>query len=408
MTNLDLDFVRNQFPAFKQNNLRGWAFFENAGGSYACGQVIDRLNRYYRETKVQPYGPYPASKRAGKEMDSARARMAGLLNVGVNEISIGPSTSQNSYVIANALRDGLGEGDEIIVTNQDHEANSGVWRGLVAQGVKVREWRVNQESGELDLGGLDSLLSAKTCFVTMPHCSNSVGQINDVSAVAEKVHGAGALLLVDGVSFAPHGFPDLFNLGADIYLFSLYKTFGPHQGVIYARAGIQKKLENQAHFFNAGYLEKRLIPAGADHAQVAAANGVVDYYETLYSHHFNGQASLADQARKINSLFAAHEHNLTNQLLDFLGSRNDLRILGPLSGETKVSTISVQPDRSAQEIAKALVNKKIMAGSGDFYAVRLLEALNVPLNPGVLRLSFVHYTSQAEIDQLIRALEQTL
>ncbi|MBT4932874.1 MAG: aminotransferase class V-fold PLP-dependent enzyme [Rhodospirillaceae bacterium] len=408
MTNLDLEFVRSQFPAFSQENLRGWGFFENAGGSYACAQVIDRLNRYYRETKVQPYGPYPASKRAGEEMDSGRARMAGLLNADVNEISIGPSTSQNSYVIANALRGGLGEGDEIIVTNQDHEANSGVWRRLGVQGVDVREWQVNPVSGELDLADLDKLLSAKTRFVTMPHCSNIVGQINDVTAAAEKVHDSGALLVVDGVSYAPHGFPDLGNLGADIYLFSLYKTFGPHQGVIYARAGIQDQLENQGHYFNADYPEKRLTPAGPDHAQIAATNGVADYYETLYAHHFDGQASLADQAKQMNSLFAAHEKKLTNQLLDFLRSRNDLRILGPVNGERKVSTIAVQPDRSAQEIATALVDKKIMAGSGDFYAVRLLEALNVPLNPGVLRLSFVHYTSQAEIDQLIGALEQTL
>lgn len=408
MSPLDIEFVRRQFPAFSQGNLSGWGFFENAGGSYACAQVIERLGRYYRETKVQPYGPYPASKRAGQEMDSARVRLAGLLNVKVDEISSGPSTSQNTYVIANAFKAGLREGDQIIVTNQDHEANSGVWRRLGVAGVEIVEWQVDAQTGKLDLADLDNLLSAKTVLVTMPHCSNIVGQINDVSAAAKKVHDAGALLLVDGVSYAPHGLPDLGVLGADLYLFSLYKTFGPHQGVIYASEEVLQQLENQGHYFNAAYPEKRLTPAGPDHAQIAATNGITDYYETLYAHHFDGDAPLAQKARRMNSLFAAHEKNLIAQVMDFLRSRNDLRILGPHGGDDKVATIAIHPERSARQIAARLVDHKIMAGSGDFYAVRLLEALNVPINPGVLRLSFVHYTNHGDIDQLIRALEQTL
>ncbi len=409
MKTLDVEFVRSQFPAFSQENLSGWGFFENAGGSYACAQVIDRLGRYYRETKLQPYGLYPASERAGEEMDSARVRLAGLLNVAPDEISFGPSTSQNSYVIANAFRTGLKEGDQIIVTNQDHEANSGVWRRLAVSGVEVLEWQVDPLTGALDLADLDALLSPRTRLVTMPHCSNIVGQINDVSLAAEKVHGVGALLLVDGVSYAPHGLPDIKSLGADIYLFSLYKTFGPHQGVIYARAQVLAQLENQGHYFNAGYPEIRLTPAGPDHAQIAATNGVIDYYEALYSHHFDdAAASLAEKAKQMNALFRAHEKNLVGQLLDYLRSRNDLRIVGPQDSEHKVATIAVQTNRSAIDVAGDLAAKKIMAGAGDFYAVRLLEALKVPVSPGVLRLSFVHYTRQSEIDQLIKALDQTL
>ncbi len=409
MKTLDVEFVRSQFPAFSQENLSGWGFFENAGGSYACAQVIDRLGRYYRETKLQPYGLYPASQRAGEEMDSARVRLAGLLNVAPDEISFGPSTSQNSYVIANAFRSGLKEGDQIIVTNQDHEANSGVWRRLAVSGVEVLEWQVDPLTGALDLADLDALLSPRTRLVTMPHCSNIVGQINDVSLAAEKVHGVGALLLVDGVSYAPHGLPDIKSLGADIYLFSLYKTFGPHQGVIYARAQVLAQLENQGHYFNAGYPEIRLTPAGPDHAQIAATNGVIDYYEALYSHHFDdAAASLAEKAKQMNALFRAHEKNLVGQLLDYLRSRNDLRIVGPQDSEHKVATIAVQTNRSAIDVAGDLAAKKIMAGAGDFYAVRLLEALKVPVSPGVLRLSFVHYTRQSEIDQLIKALDQTL
>jgi len=408
MTVLDLDFVRAQFPAFSQEDLNGWAFFENAGGSYACKQVIDRLERYYRETKVQPYGCYPASKRAGEEMDSARARLAGLLNVETDELSFGPSTSQNTYVLANAIRAGLKDGDEIIVTNQDHEANSGVWRRLAGEGAIIREWQVDPQTGSLDLADLDKLLNERTILVTMPHCSNIVAEINDVAAAAEKAHAVGALLVVDGVSFAPHGLPDVKSTGADIYLFSLYKTFAPHQGAMVIRSHVFEKLENQAHFFNAGYSGKRFTPAGPDHAQISATNGLADYYETIYAHHFSDDADLAEKARKVNALFAAHEKALAEKLLTYLRSRNDLRILGPTTADNRAATIAVATDKPATKIAAALAEHKIMAGASDFYAVRLLEAMNVPTDPGALRLSFVHYTSEAEIDQLIDALDEVL
>lgn len=408
MTTLDLEFVRAQFPAFKEESLDGWAFFENAGGSYACKQVTDRLARYYTQTKVQPYSFYPASKRAGDEMDSAQSRLAALLNVKTDELSFGPSTSQNTYVLANAFRDMLQEGDEIIVTNQDHEANSGVWRRLGNYGVVVKEWQVDSQTGSLDIADLETLLSDRTKLVTMPHCSNIVAEINDISTVAQKAHDVGALLLVDGVSFAPHGLPDITATGADFYLFSMYKTFGPHQGALVVRSHVQKLLDNQGHYFNADYPGKRFTPAGPDHGQISAVNGMVDYYETIYDHHFSEDANPAEKARKVNQLFAEHEKALTEKLLAWLRTRNDLRILGPATAENRAATIAVATDRSATDIARQLVDYQIMAGASDFYAVRLLEALGVPTDPGALRLSFVHYTSKEEIDQLIKALEKVL
>src|SRR5210317_817192 len=120
MTKLDIDFVRSQFPAFSEPSLEGFAHFENAGGTFACGQMIDSLQRYYRETKVQPYYGFEPSHRAGLQMDRARERMAKWLGVATDEVHFGPSTSQNTYVVAQALRQHLKPGDEIVVTNQDH------------------------------------------------------------------------------------------------------------------------------------------------------------------------------------------------------------------------------------------------------------------------------------------------
>src|SRR6056297_975980 len=229
---LDLDFVRASFPAFGEETLAGWGFFENAGGSYACAPVIRRLTEFYTRTKVQPYAPYPASRRAGQWMDEAQERMATALCVTPDWVHVGPSTTQNTYVLAQAFAEMLAEGDEIVVTEQDHEANSGPWRRLAARGLTIREWRVDPDTGHLDPADLDALLSERTRVVAFPHASNIVAEINPVAEICARVAAAGAVSVVDGVSSAPHGLPNVRELGADIYLFLSYKTYGPHQGVM--------------------------------------------------------------------------------------------------------------------------------------------------------------------------------
>ena len=139
---LDLDFIRSQFPAFSEPALAGQSFLENAGGSFTCRQVIDRLFRFYNERKVQPYAPYDASRLGGEEMDEARRRLSAMMGVHEDELSFGPSTTQNVYVLAKAFGKWMREGDAIVVTNQDHEANSGAWRRLAERGIKVREWQI--------------------------------------------------------------------------------------------------------------------------------------------------------------------------------------------------------------------------------------------------------------------------
>ena len=140
---LDTDFVRDQFPAFAEPSLDGWAYFENAGGSFTCKQVIERLTGFYTRTKVQPHFPFPASKAAGAAMEESYRRLAGYLNVSDDEVHFGPSTSQNTYVLERALRSLWREGDEIVVSNQDHEANAGAWRRLADTGIVVKEWRID-------------------------------------------------------------------------------------------------------------------------------------------------------------------------------------------------------------------------------------------------------------------------
>ncbi|MEC9311320.1 MAG: aminotransferase class V-fold PLP-dependent enzyme, partial [Pseudomonadota bacterium] len=282
---LDIDFVRGQFPAFAEPTLQGQAFFENAGGSYTCKPVIDRLMRYYTQRKVQPYAPYEASTLAGAEMDEARQRLAAILGVDTDEVSFGPSTTQNTYVLAQAFRQFLSPGEAIICTNQDHEANTGPWRRLAEEGIEVREWKIDPATGHLDPADLETLLDENVRLVCFPHCSNVVGEINPVTEITALCHAAGAFVCVDGVSYAPHGLPNVGELGPDIYLFSAYKTYGPHQGIMVIRRALGEILPNQAHYFNGDVLYKRFTPAGPDHAQVAASAGMADYIDALCDHH---------------------------------------------------------------------------------------------------------------------------
>jgi selenocysteine lyase/cysteine desulfurase len=179
--------------------------------------VVERLTRFWRERKVQPYAPYAASRLGGAEMDEAGERLAALLGVATDELQFGPSTSQNTYVLAQAFRGMLAAGDAIVVTDQDHEANSGVWRRLAEGGIEVREWRVDPETGALDLGRLAALLDRRVRLVAFPHCSNILGETNEVAKIVAMAHAAGALTCVDGVSHAPHGLPDVGALGTDVY-----------------------------------------------------------------------------------------------------------------------------------------------------------------------------------------------
>lgn len=406
--NLDIDFVRAQFPAFDANPLKGQAFFENAGGSYTCRPVIDRLFRYYTERKVQPYAPYEASTLGGQEMDEARMRLAAIMGVDTDELSFGPSTTQNTYVLAQAFAQWMQPGDAFIVTNQDHEANSGPWRRLAARGFEMREWKINPETGHLDLADLMNLLDDKVRLVAFPHCSNVVGEINDVAAICKIVHDAGAVACVDGVSYAPHGLPDVGQLGADIYLFSAYKTYGPHQGIMVIRRDLGMTLPNQGHHFNGRTLYQRFTPAGPDHAQVAASAGMADYIDVLYAHHVGGDAEAVAKGAAVHDLMRAHEQELLQPLLDYVSAKNSVRLLGPDCAERRAPTVALALQANAGEAAAQLAPHGIMAEGGDFYALRPLEAMGVDMTKGVLRLSFVHYTSRGEVDRLIEALDQVL
>ena len=407
MINIDVNFIRAQFPAFSSEELKDKAFFDNAGGSYCNKFVIKRLNRFYTERKMQPYAPYTSSQLGGEEMDEAYLKFAEILNVKKDNVHFGPSTSQNTYVLSNALREMNPKRKKIIVTNQDHEANSGVWRKLGNSGFKVIEWTVDCEKGLLNVEDLKKLIDEETLLVAFPHCSNILGYINPVKKICDLIRSFGSFSCVDGVSFVPHGFPNLKEFEPDIYLFSTYKTYGPHVGVMYLSDEIIKNFPNQGHFFNEQKKHKLFYPAGPDHAQIAALVGISDYINAIYNHHFKKQSNLFEMVCNVNNLKRKHETTLLKKLLTFLNSI-EANIVGTSDLNNRVPTISINLKKPAKLVAKNMFLDDILTDGGDFYAVRLLRYLGVDLSNGVLRLSFVHYNSIYEIEKLIFSLKKNI
>jgi cysteine desulfurase family protein (TIGR01976 family) len=422
---LDVDFVRSQFPAFTDpdpaaGHPDGWVHLENAGGSYLPRQVVDRYRRYLAGLRVQPGAPAGPAQAAAEAMDEARRLVPATFNAepgtaGEGDVHIGPSTSQNTHVLAQAFRSMLRTGDEVIVTNQDHEANIGAWRRLASTGITVREWSVDPATGLLDPADLEALLGPETRLVCMTHASNLAATVNPIRRVADAAHRVGARLVVDGVSWAPHGVVDVVDLDCDVYLYSAYKTYGPHQGLMWTRAGLAEDLGNQGHWFNAGNPSARLSPAGPDHASVAALAGMVHYYEELHRHHFgpstgspDDTTSIAGRIARVFGLFEAHEEGLMAPLLTFLSDRG-LRIVGSTSTSrgVRAPTVAFDPDPvGGAAVVESLARAGVGVGHGDFYARRLCDALG--LADGVVRISAVHYNTIDEIERTVEALDRVL
>ena len=407
---LDIDFVRSQFPAFTDQLSKKWSFFENAGGSYVPQTVIDNLVKFMISTKVQPYAEYDMSKIAGNQMNKAIKLFAKMINVKSNEILIGASTTMNIYVLSNALKKFLNPGDEIIVTNQDHEANIGAWRRLSEEGAIIKEWKINKFTAELEMKQFEKLLSNKTKIVAVTHCSNIVGTFNNLKLISYMAHKKGAYVIGDGVSFAPHGFPNIKELGVDFYTFSLYKTYGPHLALLFGKEEILKKLPNQNHEFLDGLYPYTLNPGGPNHEELVSLIGIFEYFNALYKHHFNDdEKSIRIKIDKLNKIISKHEEEIGNLLLNYLNSRKDIKLIGKkkITNNDRAPTFSFTVNnKSSETVSKILVANNIATRNDNFYAWRCLKALGIDINDGVLRISMTHYNSINEVRNLIDKLEK--
>jgi cysteine desulfurase family protein (TIGR01976 family) len=330
---------------------------------------------------------------------------ARLFGATAEELVLGPSSTLLVDLLARGLRPTWAEGDEVIVTNLDHETNVGPWRRLEETGIVVKEWRFRPETVSLELPDLVPLLTSRTRLVAFTHCANVVGTVHDVRQIADAVRAAGALSCVDGVAFAPHRRVDVRALGADFYFASFYKLYGPHVSGLFGRGDALRNARGQNHFFvGEERVPLKFEPGNVNYEATAALVGIVDYLEELAEHHgvdFFGAFEL----------MAAHEADLVHPLLAFLAAHPRVRLIGESSSDParRVPTVAfVVEGRKSSEIPPLLDQRRIAARYGHFYAYRPIRDLGLLECDGVVRVSLVHYNSPEEVARLIEVLDEVL
>ncbi len=398
MPALDVAAVRRQFVGLDGDEV----LFDNAGGSQVLHRVVDRICDWFRTCNVQLGASYARSQLASARLQQARNDLAAFIGAASPaEVVVGPSATQLLANLSIALARRLSPGDEIVVSDADHAANVSPWLALAAQGIVIRHWPVD-DTGRLDAAALDALLGPRTRLVCFTHCSNVTGAIEPATALVRRIHAAGALAMVDGVAFAPHRQVDVQAIGADFYVLSLYKTFGPHLAVLHINEPLFRWLPGINHPFIAeDDLPYKLQPGHANHELSWAAAAIPEYLRTL------GDGDMAAAWRAI----AAHEAMLAARLLAGLAALPGVRVVGPATAEAqeRVALVSFTvAGHAPSDIVAATDAAGIGIRHGHFYSPWLIESLGLAERQGVVRVSMAHYNTLNEVDRLLAALTPLL
>lgn len=408
MSNLDLNFIRNRFHGLDTD----WLLSDNAGGSQILKPVVDRINEHFITSNVQLGGSYPHSQLAEERHIKAHLDLMRWINAShPTELVMGSSTSLLIRTLADNFRRIWKPGDEVIVTNCDHEANIGAWRQLSDYGIVIREWRINPETFKLEKEELAKLLNDRTKLVAFTAASNVLGMLNPVREFTSLVHSAGAMVCVDAVAYAPHRMIDVKETDVDFLVFSFYKTYGPHYAMMYGKKRHLDLLPGNNHFFISESPYK-FQPGNYNFEFCYGMGALPEYLLNLAERQgYNGPDEIRAKLKFVYSLIASHEESLSKQLLDFLNSKKGVRIIGTssYSGEKRVPTISfIKEGTDSQTITLETDKHKIAIRWGDFYARRLIEDLGLSKQNGVVRISMVHYNSIEEADRLVKVLDRII
>ena len=407
---LNLNSIREQFPGL----VGDWVFLDNAGGTQVAKHVVDNINDYLFNTNVQLGASYSISQQSGSRVDQSQQRWTQAINAKhTEEVIFGSSTTALLQNLSKSLVQTFKPGDEVIVTNCDHEANIGPWVNMVRSGIVVKIWSINPDSYKLELDDLDSLMTDKTKLVAFTHVSNILGTINPVQEITKFIHERGSMVCVDGVAYAPHRLIDVQLWDVDFYVFSMYKVYGPHYSLLYGKREILSELPGINHYFiGKNEVPYKLQPGNVNYELTYGCAGVLDYFDDIYTKHFDDASlPLHSKLNKVFDLIAQYEEELSTLLINFLTQKHGIRIIGknlPDSSE-RVPTVSfIVKDSKSSEIPLMVDNYKVGIRWGDFYARRLIDDLGLSDNDGVIRISAVHYNTIAEIEYTIEVLDSIL
>jgi cysteine desulfurase family protein (TIGR01976 family) len=390
VSSLDVEAVRARFPALAS----GAAFFDGPGGSQVPQEVVDAVDACLRESNANLGGAFATSAAADLVMDRGRAAAAEFTGADPDGIAFGANMTTLNFLLAHAVARTLEPGDEIVVTNLDHDANVSPWL-LVAHDhdLVVRQAPIRAEDATLDHDALEGLIGERTRVVAFTLASNAVGSLTDPARIAAAARDAGALAWADAVHLAPHRRLRAREWGLDVLLCSPYKFFGPHLGVAAIRPELAASLPADRVRPSAETPPGHRFESGTQsHEAVAGMVAAVDYLRSL------GDGSL-DVAFE---LIEAHELELSRRFLEGVGDAVELYGIGGAEGRTPTFCFNV-PGESPRSVAQRLGEQDIYVWDGHYYALEPMRALGLS-GEGAVRAGFLHYTSADEVDRLLAAL----
>jgi len=414
---IDLTALRRQFPALSEtDDDKPRLYFDNPAGTQVPQSVADRVSDCLLYKSANIGGYFRTSELAGEVAHGARAAMADFFNApSPDDVIFGQNMTSITFHLSRSIGRHLQAGDEIILSQMDHDANIEPWKLLARDfGLEIRWLPFDTESFEFDLAKLDDVLSSRTRLVCVGGASNLTGTINDVETICAKARDAGAWSFIDGVQSAPHIVTDVEKIGCDFFVCSAYKFFGPHQGILWGR----KEVLEQLDAYKVRPAPRELpwcFEAGTQsHEGMAGTAAAVDYFAWIGNTMANTAAS-ASRRQQICAgldLLFDHECLLAERLVSGLQDIPGVRIQGITDAEAmhrRVPTVSFVHDRHhSASIAKALAQRNIFAWSGHNYALEAARALGIDETGGAVRIGAVHYNGLDEVDGVLNALTDIL
>jgi cysteine desulfurase family protein (TIGR01976 family) len=399
----DVQAVREQFPALGRTYRgRGVVYFDGPGGSQVARQAIEAISGYMERGGANLHGVFPTSTETEEILADTRRAAADFLGTRPEEIAFGANMTTLTFALSRALAEHWDEGSEIVVTELDHRANVDPW--LIAateKGAKVRWIRVDPETLTLHREDLARNINEKTRFVAIGLASNAVGTVNDVAAVAERAHSAGAIVAVDAVHAAPHIPVDRDAIGADIITCSAYKFFGPHVGVTAVRRDLFERLNVYRLDPAPDHIPDKLETGTQNHEGIAGVKGALDFIASL------GEG--ISQREKLTSAMEAieeHEADLAAKFRAGLGDLPRVELYAAPESVRKTPTIAFRVQgHTTEEVCAQMLEHGFFIAAGDFYASTLAEKLGISHSGGFVRAGLAPYSTEEEVERFVETLE---
>jgi len=365
-------------------------------------QCIEGISGFLASASCNVGMPYPGSRAASNVKEQARKETAEFLGCKPSEVAIGPSATALTFQLSRAFSRMWGKGDEVIISELEHEADASPWRNLEGVGVTVKVWKARwDQNGRLEPADLKALVTSKTKLVAVTSAANSLGTTPDVAAAAEIAHSVGAWCITDMVHYAPHHLPDVQKTCVDFAFFSAYKVFGPHMAFLYIREELIPQLPADKLWFIPEDSLLKFEPGTNNHECLAGWLGTLEYLQSTLGNGKPGREGLALAYRQIEAL----EKPLVEQGLERLKAIPGLKLYGMPTPEGRVGTFCLNLESQfPMTVAERLAKVGVGVAAGHYYATMPMQALGL-WPDGAVRASIAHYSTQTDLDKLIAGLE---